>query len=168
MWPINVKVVTQIYLDGNVLKRQEMEDIGSNGPPVGIGLWRIDWSRNRWRNEIEGPKCSLPQNVHWVGQYAPLELFWLWTKVHQISFPQPRRGCGWSSFFQMFYMAIHSGEIRDRSRKLSEIAPKFGSFLALPNFRGGPSKNCTHIITPPSRHVIWKSFVRELPLAAKF
>ena len=28
-------------------------------------------------------------------------------------------------------MSIRSGDIRDRSRKLSEIAPKFGRFLAL-------------------------------------
>ena len=33
-------------------------------------------------------------------------------------------------------MPTHSGDIRDQSRKLSEIAPKFGRFLALPNFRG--------------------------------
>jgi len=29
-----------------------------------------------------------------------------------------------------------SGDIRDQSRKLSEIAPKFGRFLTLPNFTG--------------------------------
>jgi len=39
-------------------------------------------------------------------------------------------------FFQMFDMSISSGDIRDQSRKLSEIAPKFGRFLALPNFLG--------------------------------
>jgi len=33
-------------------------------------------------------------------------------------------------------MLTRSGDIRDQSRKLSEIAPKFGHFLALPNFRG--------------------------------
>ena len=33
-------------------------------------------------------------------------------------------------------MSISSGHIRDQSRKLSEIATKFGRFLALPNFRG--------------------------------
>ena len=33
-------------------------------------------------------------------------------------------------------MPTRSGDIRDQSRKLSEIAPKFGVFLALPNFRG--------------------------------
>ena len=39
-------------------------------------------------------------------------------------------------FFQMFDMSIISGDIRDQSRKLSEIAPKFGRFLALQNFWG--------------------------------
>ena len=36
----------------------------------------------------------------------------------------------------MFDMSISSGDIRDQSRKLSEIAPKFGRFLANPNFWG--------------------------------
>jgi len=35
-------------------------------------------------------------------------------------------------FFQMFDMLIRSGDIRDQARKFSEIAPKFGRFLALP------------------------------------
>jgi len=33
-------------------------------------------------------------------------------------------------------MSISSRDIRDQSRKLSEITPKFGRFLALPNFWG--------------------------------
>jgi len=41
-----------------------------------------------------------------------------------------------NKFFQMFDMYIRSGVIRDQSRKLSEIEPKFGRFLALTNFRG--------------------------------
>jgi len=36
----------------------------------------------------------------------------------------------------MFDMLIHSRDTRDQSRKLSEIAPKFGRLLALPNFWG--------------------------------
>jgi len=79
----------------------------------------------------------------WVGQYEPLELFCLWTKVHQ-SFFSPKlngikgfwRGSGWSSFSHMFDMSIRSGDIRDQSRKLSKIAPKFGRFLALATFWG--------------------------------
>ena len=47
-------------------------------------------------------------------------------------------------FFQMFDMSISSGDIRDQSRKLSEIAPKFGRFLALQIFGGGPSKSYYH------------------------
>ena len=39
-------------------------------------------------------------------------------------------------FFQMFDMSISSGDIRDQSRKLSKIGPKYGRFLALPNFWG--------------------------------
>ena len=52
------------------------------------------------------------------------------------------------------------GYIRDQSRKLSEIAPNYGRFFALPNFKGGSSKSYTHFITPALRHVAWKSFVR--------
>ena len=33
-------------------------------------------------------------------------------------------------------MPTRSGDIRDQSRKLSEVASKFGRFLTLPNFRG--------------------------------
>jgi len=36
----------------------------------------------------------------------------------------------------MFNMSIRSGDVRDETRKLSEIAPKFGRFLALGNFGG--------------------------------
>ena len=60
-------------------------------------------------------------------------------------------------------MALVSGDIRDQSRKLSEIAPNFGRFIALPNFfffggGGTPSKSYTHVMTPASRHVVWKMF----------
>ena len=33
-------------------------------------------------------------------------------------------------------MPTRSRDIRDQSRKLSEVAPNFGGFLTLPNFRG--------------------------------
>jgi len=53
----------------------------------------------------------------WVGHYKPLELFCLWTKVEGVVLDEV--------FFQTFDMSIISGDIRDQSRKLSEIAPKF-------------------------------------------
>jgi len=73
----------------------------------------------------------------WVGQYAPLyNFFVMWTKVHQVSFVQRGRGCSWSTTCYIFDMPTRSWDIRDQSRKLSKIAPKFWHFLALPNFRG--------------------------------
>jgi len=56
--------------------------------------------------------------------------FYLWTKVHQISFIQRGRGCVAVDeiFFQLLDMYIRSGDIRDQSQKLSEIASKFGLF----------------------------------------
>jgi len=38
--------------------------------------------------------------------------------------------------FPIFDMWIPFGDIRDQIRKLSEIAPNFGRFLPLPNYRG--------------------------------
>jgi len=61
------------------------------------------------------------------------------------------------------YISIRSGDrpIRDQSRKLSKIAQTFGRYFFLPSLRGGPAKNCTHIISPASRQVVWKSAQRS-------
>jgi len=42
-------------------------------------------------------------------------------------------------------MSTRSGDIRDQSRKLSEIEPKFGRFLPSRILGGGTSENCTHV-----------------------
>jgi len=47
----------------------------------------------------------------------------------------------------------------------SEIAPNCGPLLFSQILGADLSKNCTHVITPTSRHVTWKSFVRIFPLA---
>jgi len=60
-------------------------------------------------------------------------------------------------------MSMLSGDIHDQSRKLSEIAPNFGRFFALPNCRGLPSKSCSHLITPASQPVAWKKFCEDTP-----
>ena len=61
-----------------------------------------------------------------------------WVNMHLYNFfvcgPKFTRFLLASTTFQIFDMPTLSGDIRDQSRKLSEIAPKFGSFLALPNF----------------------------------
>ena len=60
----------------------------------------------------------------------------MWTKVHQVSSVQRGRGCSCSNTCYIFDVTTRSWDIRDQSRKLSEIAPKFGRFLAVLNFRG--------------------------------
>jgi len=74
-------------------------------------------------------------------------------------------GVAVDQFFQMFDISIRSGDIRDLSEKLSEIAPNFGGFYTLPNFGGGPSKSksYTHFITSSSRHIAWKKFCEDTP-----
>ena len=54
-------------------------------------------------------------------------------------------------FFQTFDMSISSGDICDQSRKLSEIAPKFGRFLALPNFFGAGLPKVVRALSPLPR-----------------
>ena len=39
-------------------------------------------------------------------------------------------------YFQILDLPTRSGDIRDQSRKLLEVAPKFGRFFDPPNFRG--------------------------------
>ena len=56
----------------------------------------------------------------------------MWTKVHQVSFVQRGRGCSCSTTCQIFDVPTCSWDIRYQSRKLSEIAPKFGRFLGPP------------------------------------
>ena len=63
----------------------------------------------------------------------------------------------------MFDISIHSRDIRDQSRKLTEIAPNFGRFFALPNFRERAFQSYTHFITPASQHIAWKKFCEDTP-----
>jgi len=65
--------------------------------------------------------------------------------------------------FPNFDLWIPFGDIRDQSRKLSEIAKNLGRFFALPNFTDRPSKNYTHVITPGSRHVVWNKGFEDTP-----
>jgi len=60
---------------------------------------------------------------------------------------------------------MRSGDIRDQSRKLSEIAQDFERFSPSQILGGRPSKNCAHIITPISRHVVWIKICDNIPIS---
>ena len=71
----------------------------------------------------------------YVAQYAPLELFCLWTKVHQISL-STWKGLRLIKFFQMFdYVDQFRRYSRSKSKVLRNRA-EIWTFLALKNFRG--------------------------------
>ena len=64
-------------------------------------------------------------------------------------------------------MSISSGDIRDQSQKLSEIAPNFGRF-SLPKFMGPAFQKLYPFYHPYLTARRLESFVRILPLAPKF
>jgi len=53
----------------------------------------------------------------------------------------------------------------DQSQKLSEIAPDLERFSPSINLGGRPSENCTHNITPSSRHVVWINICDDIPIS---
>ena len=69
--------------------------------------------------------------------------------------------------FRFFDMWIRSGDIRDQSRKLSEIAPNFGRFFGLSIFWGAGLPKIVPNLSPLPRGTSTESFMWILPLARK-
>ena len=86
------------------------------------------------RAEIQSPeKCPLG----WVNMHV--NNFFVCGPKSTIFFRQRGRGYRWSSTFPIFDSSIRFGDIREQSRKLSEIAPNFGRFSPS-HFLGGLPK----------------------------
>ena len=101
----------------------------------------------------------------WVGQYAPLKLFRMWTKVHQVSFVQPGRDCSLvDQVVFRFLMCPHVPEIfAIKVESCQKTCRNLVVFWPFKYLGGGPFKSRTHIITPASRHVVWKKFRKDIP-----
>ena len=105
----------------------------------------------------------------WVGHYEPLELFCLCTEVHQFSFAQRGSSGGlWSFFSDVRYVEQFRGYSRSKSKVVRYRDEIWTFFWPSQIFWGEPSKSCTRVINPASRHVVWRSFVSILPPAQKF
>ena len=104
----------------------------------------------------------------WVGHYEPLELLLFVDQSSPTFFAQRGRGSGWwSSFSDVRYVDQFRRYSRSKSKVVRNRAEVW-TFFGPPNFfGGGPSKSYTRVINPTSHHVVWKSFVRILPLARK-
>jgi len=104
-----------------------------------------------------------------LGQYAVYmhvnNFFRLWTKVHGL-FSSNVGGvivdqllfrfaiCG--SFSEIFANKVESCQ---KSRKILD------GFLPSKILGGRPSKNCTQVITPGSRHVVWVKICDDIPIS---
>ena len=71
-------------------------------------------------------------------------------------------------FLPTFGVTMRSDDIRNQSRKLSNIARNFERFFDSQMLRGGPSENCTRVITPTLRHVDWKKFYEDTPVVREW
>ena len=60
-------------------------------------------------------------------------------------------------------MTIRSEDIAIKVESCQKSRRILVFFFAIPNFRGGPSENGTHIITSALRHVDWKKFREDTP-----
>ena len=67
-------------------------------------------------------------------------------------------GIGGADFFPILDILSHSGDIRDRSLKLSEIAPNFACFWPPISLEGGPPNFWTCIIKFTQLAITWQSF----------
>jgi len=81
------------------------------------------------RAEIQSPEKCAPR---WVNTYV--NNFFVCGPKFAIFLAQLGMGRSLSTAFSIFDLWIRSGDIRDQSRKLSEIAPDFGRFLCSPKF----------------------------------
>jgi len=93
---------------------------------------RKTYPRTMWQTELH--QFTLNAHLGWVNM-SPYNFFVCRPKFIQF-FAQRGRGCSWSNTLPICDTSIHCGDIPDKSRKLSEIAPNFGRCFILPNFRG--------------------------------
>ena len=97
---------------------------------------------HNWISVVCGPKFTqfFSPNVKWVATVVVERVFLGFSICRSVP--------------KIFAIKVESCQ---KSRRNLDV------FLALPKFRGGPSKTCTHIITPASWHVVWKKFREDTP-----
>ena len=116
------------------------------GPPsqLGCALGSLGQSLARVKisghSTSQGPKYSLPKKVHQSVNLLEEITSSFVERSTQTFFIQRGSGCRFSRAFPIFDVLIRSGDIRDQSRKLSEIAKNFGLFLPSQIIGGKPFK----------------------------
>ena len=120
------------------------------------------------RSPPKGENTVSRKNAHYGGSILRSITFSFVDQSSKTFLAQRGKGLSLSTDFSIFDLWIRSGDIRDQSQKLSEIAKNFGRFFCPPKFYGGkPSKNCTQVITPGSRHVVWIYICDDIPISSE-
>jgi len=153
-------------MDSNTLKFSRLIFWGTPSP---FGCVLASLGQSVERVKIWGGSTPKGQNV--VSQKSPLGCKFI--KVNNFFDSGPKYTSFFSSnvggvvdFHELFWFSICWSVpeiLAIKSHKLSKIAPNFGRFFAVTNFMDGPCKNCTHVITPVSRDVDWKTFREDTP-----
>jgi len=115
-----------------------------------IKLWSWSIACNNLRGQHpQGPKCGFLNKLILGGSKCFGHVWNFFLLVDQSSpfFVERDRGCSWWLGFQIFYIRIRSGDIRDQSPKLSEIVLNFDVFVQ--NVSGGGPHNISY----PSSHL---------------
>jgi len=103
----------------------------------------------------------------WVGHYEPLELFCGPNFTHFL-LPNMEGVVVDEVFFSDVRYVDHFRRYSRSKSKVVRNRAEIWTFFGPTKFLGGgPSKSCTRVITPTSRHVVWKIFVGILTLARK-
>jgi len=97
----------------------------------GKWLWKL-YPRTTWRMDLR--QLALNTHLGWVNMLTYNFFVCVWTKVCQF-FCVQRGGFIRSTAFPTFRYADLFRRYLHRSRELSKIAPNFGRFFTLPNFR---------------------------------
>jgi len=107
--------------------------------------------------EIWSPELT---SFRWVNMHHWIS-FVCGPKFNKFFSPNVEWGCSWSSFVPIFDISILSGGIRDQVERWQKSCRNLDVFWPSQYLGGGPSKSCTHIITPALRHVVWKKFRQD-------
>ena len=106
-----------------------------------------------------------PEKIHLGGSICTTGSLLFLTKVHQVFSPNVDV-VAVEEFFsdvRQAYVDPFRRYSRSKSKVVKNRAEIWTVFWPSQNLGGGPSKSCTHIITPASRHVVWKKFREDTP-----
>ena len=111
----------------------------------------------------KGRNNSLPKNVHLGGSICTSITFSFVDQSSRFFFFRRGRDVVDQLLFHFRFMDPFRRYSRSKSKVVKNRAKFWTVFLHSQILGGKPSKNCTQVITPGSRHVVWKNDCEDTP-----